>query len=51
MCLLKHTPSRLTYVLAREAHAIKDARQKLLLPNTAAYVDLLQELNAKGKEI
>jgi hypothetical protein len=30
---------------------IKDICQKCLLPNTAAYVDLLQELNTKRKEI
>jgi hypothetical protein len=51
MCLSKHTPSRLTYVLARETYAIEDIRQKWLLPNTAAYVDLVQEVNAKRKEI
>jgi hypothetical protein len=51
MCLSKYTPSRLTYVLAREIYAIEDIRHKLLLPNTAAYNDLLQELNAKRKEI
>jgi hypothetical protein len=51
MCLSNHTPSRLTYVLARETYAIEDIRQKWLLPNTAACVDRLQELNAKRKEI
>jgi hypothetical protein len=51
MCLSKYTPSRLTYVLARETYAIEDIRHKLLLPNTAAYDDLLQELKAKRKEI
>jgi hypothetical protein len=51
MCLSKYTPSRLTYVLARETYAIEDICHKLLLPNTAAYDDLLQELNAQRKEI
>jgi hypothetical protein len=50
MCLLKYTPSRLTYVLARETYAIQDICHKLLLSITAAYDDL-QQLNAKREEI
>jgi hypothetical protein len=51
MDLSKHAPSCLIYILARETYATNDIRQKWLLPNTAAYVDLLQELNAKREEM
>lgn len=51
MCLSKYTPSRLTYVLARETYAIEDIRLRMMLPNTRAYEGLLQELQHKREEI
>lgn len=51
MCLSKHAPSRLTYILAREPYLIEELRYRLLLPSTDAYERLHQELNAKREEI
>lgn len=47
----KYTPSRLVYLLARETFLIQDIRTRMLLPNTAAYEDLLKDLQQKRAEV
>ena len=47
----KTAPSRMAYLLMRETFFVEDIRRQLLLPNTCAYQNTLDELRKKRNDI